>query len=483
MTSWLDTRRVFVGIVALGLFAMAARPMTDPDAWWHLRTGQVITASHRVPHTDPYSYTRYGQAWVAHEWLSDVLIYNLYRWGGWAGLIVAFGLITAVTMLLVFGRCAGGPYIAGAMTVWAGIASVPSWGVRPLMLSLLLASIFLVILERSDAHPSWLWWMPPLTLLWVNLHGEYALGIALMGLFLAGGALDVAFGTEAWAQAGPRLRKLAIVMTICVGMVSLNPNGVKMYFYPFQTLRSPAMQKYIAEWASPNFHQARSLPVLLMVLATMVGLGLAPRRVRPREMLLLLVMTAAALRSVRHVPVYVLVAAPILSGLAQALLEDRCGAQTGLARRHAFRGKALVNAGLLAAAVIFAGVRVSYVVRHQSEVEAEHFPAAAVAFLAVQRPPQPLLNHYNWGGYLIWKLYPEYRVYIDGRADLYGDAFMDQFAATYFLTDHWRQELQRWQVRSVVLPPEAPLVTALRAEPTWKQIYQDSQAVVLVRAP
>ena len=83
MLAWLETRRVFVMVLALGLFAMAARGMTDPDAWWHLRTGELITASHSVPHSDPYSYTRFGQPWVAHEWLSDVVIYRLYRAGGW----------------------------------------------------------------------------------------------------------------------------------------------------------------------------------------------------------------------------------------------------------------------------------------------------------------------------------------------------------------------------------------------------------------
>lgn len=482
MLAWLETRRVFVMVLALGLFAMAARGMTDPDAWWHLRTGELITASHSVPHSDPYSYTRLGQPWVAHEWLSDVVIYRLYRVGGWGGLILAFAGITTATLLLLFLRCAGRPYVAGTMTVWAAVASIPSWGVRPLMLSLLLASIFLIILERSNTRPNGLWWIPPLMLLWVNLHGEYALGIALLALFLVGGALDAALGVEPWAQTRPRLGKLTMVIALSVALVPLNPNGTRMYSYPFQTLHSRAMQHYIAEWASPNFHQVRFLPALLMMLATLAGLGLAPRRVRPRDMLLLLVMTAAALRSVRHLPIYVLVAAPILSRLAQSFVEGHGRAWLDLTRTRALPGKAVVNTSVLAVVAILAVARVSHVVRHQSESEAENFPRAAVAFLAEQQPPGPILNHYNWGGYFIWKLYPRYRVYIDGRADLYGDAFMDHFAATYYLTSPWREELDRWQIRTVILPPTTPLVTALRAEPAWKVVYEDSQAAVLTRS-
>ena len=92
------------------------------------------------------------------------------------------------------------------------------------------------------------------------------------------------------------------------------------------------------------------------------------------------------------------------------------------------------------------------------------------------------MNHYNWGGYFIWKLYPQYRVFMDGRADVYGDAFMTDFSDCYYLTDDWRKSLQTWGIRTVVLPPDAPLITALRSSPEWKQIYADSQAVILTRS-
>ena len=93
------------------------------------------------------------------------------------------------------------------------------------------------------------------------------------------------------------------------------------------------------------------------------------------------------------------------------------------------------------------------------------------------------MNHYNWGGYLVWKLYPDYRVYIDGRADVYGDDFMSQFASAYYVTNDWKKPLRQWSIWTVVLPPDSPLVTALRSSPEWKQIYTDAQAAVLRRVP
>ena len=184
MTEPLDTRRVFVMILAIGLFAMAARNVIDPDVWWHLRTGQLILQNHAVFYTDPYSFTKFGQPWVNHEWLSDVLIFIVYRAAGWAGLIVVFAAIISAAFMCVFQRCSGPPYLAAAVTVLGAIASAPSWGVRPQTFSLFFASLFLLILERSSAHENLLWYTLPITLIWVNLHGGYAIGIAFMCLFI-----------------------------------------------------------------------------------------------------------------------------------------------------------------------------------------------------------------------------------------------------------------------------------------------------------
>jgi hypothetical protein len=145
--------------------------------------------------------------------------------------------------------------------------------------------------------------------------------------------------------------------------------------------------------------------------------------------------------------------------------------------------KLVANTILLTSFLFFTIARFHHVVIHQPEAEAKEFPAAAASFLLTSQPTGPLLNHYNWGGYFIWKLFPVYKIYIDGRADLYGDAFMDQFAASYYLKGKaWRDPLVQWQIQTVVLPPDAPLTLALRQLPAWKEVFADGQAVVLTRA-
>jgi len=479
MGNVLSTARVFVIVVTVGLFAMAARGVTDPDVWWHLRTGELITLTHHVPHTDPFSFTKFGQPWIAHEWLSEVVMYNVYRSSGWGGLIIVFAAMSAATVMLAYARSRGRPYIAAAVTVWGAAASAPIWGVRPQTISLLLASAFFLLLERSEHRPGLIWWTIPLTIVWVNVHGGYALGIALLLLFAAGEVLDFLFGWKARSTAMLRVRNLSLATLACMAVVPLNPNGTRMYSYPVETLRSSAIQSYISEWFSPDFHQHKFLPFLLLLLGTLVAIAFTKTRARPRDLLLLAATLWGALHSVRHIPIFVLVAIPVLSSALHSIRQESKSGQ-----RYAIRSsrmKLAFNAVLLAAFAVFTAVRVRTVILQQPQVEAEHFPAAAVTFILQHHPPPPLLNHYNWGGYLIWKLYPAYQVFIDGRSDLYGDAFMDQFRQLAYLQGTGINALNEWNIRTVLLPLDTPLVAALNLSHDWTETYRDQRAVIFMR--
>jgi hypothetical protein len=472
----LRTSRIFLTVLFLGLFALAARNVSDPDIWWHLKTGQYIAEHKSVPHVDPFSYTGAGEPWVAHEWLSEVLLYQFYRTAGWGGLIIIFSAIICVAFFLLYLRCGPAPYVAGVATLCAAWATAPVWGVRPQVLSLLLTSLWLLILERSERDPKILWWTLPLTLLWVNLHAGFALGLALSALFLAGEWIEGALGYS--QRTTPHLRSAALILLLDLLIVPLNPNGLRMFSYPIETLRSAAMQNYIAEWASPNFHQPEYWPFLLIALGTFAAMSWCPRKIRLRDLLLLLVSLYAALCSIRMGPLFVLIAVPLIS-------RRLGGWPRSLARpwRQATAVHAPVNAVIVLAMAAFAGVHILQVIQRQPQSEAQHFPAKAVAFLQTQPPSGPIFNHYDWGGYLIWNLYPSTPVFIDGRADLYGQQLLDQFAGTYQLKGDWRQTLQRWNIHTVIVPTDSALATGLRSSPGWTVSYEDSQAVILTTVP
>jgi hypothetical protein len=479
----LSTRRVFVVILGLGLLAMAARGVNDPDVWWHLRAGQEMVARHHVPRHDIFSYTRYGRPWIAHEWLSEFIFYLVFRGTGWAGLMVAFAGLIAATFLLLYQQCAGRPYVAGLMVALGAIATIPSWGVRPQMFSMLLAAVFLWLLDKARrSEPGqlrFLWWTPLLMLLWVNLHGGFLLGPALMAITLAGWAVEAWLGLENWAKAGARLQQLGFVLVACLAVIPINPNGFQLYRYPFQTLQSRTIVNYIVEWASANFHSADFKPFLGLLLLTWLVVGLSRKRLSPTQILLLLATAYGGLSAARHIPIFVLVAVPILAEGLEGLAE----------RRHWFSpaeeaslppAKLAVNLVLVLAVCALTILRFHQVIRNQGAGEAENFPTAATEFLIREHPPAPVFNYYDWGGYFIAKLYPQYRVFIDGRTDLYG-TLMDTFSDTARGEGNWRDGLQKYHVQTVVVPPASGLASLLRLDAGWKNAFEDKQAVVFVR--
>jgi hypothetical protein len=472
MRGLLAAKPTFLAVLFVGLFAMAPRNVTDPDVWWHLKTGQYIAEHKSVPHADPFSYTRAGEPWVAHEWLTDLLLYQVERAAGLGGLIFAFGAVICVAFFLLYLRCGPDPYVAGVAMLYAAWATMPVWGVRPQVLSLLLTSLWLLILERSERNPKTLWWTLPLTLLWVNLHAGFALGLVLSALFLAEELAERALGR--CLQGAPRLRIAALILLLDLLIVPLNPNSLRMFSYPVETLRSAAMQNYIAEWASPNFHHAEYWPFLLVVLGTFAALSWSRRAVRPRDLLLLVVSLYAGLCSIRMMPLFVLIAVPLIC--------HRLVGEGSMRRSRPLRppaSRSLLNGAIVLAMAVFAAVHTAQVIQRQPQAEMQRFPARAVAFLQTHPPSGPIFNHYDWGGYLIWKLYPTTRVFIDGRADVYGEQLLNRFADTYQFKGDWRQTLQQWGIDTVLVPADSALATGLQRSPGWTIAYQDSQAVVL----
>jgi hypothetical protein len=489
----LSARRLLVFVLLLILFMGAARPVFDPDFWWHLKTGQYIIETRTIPHADIFSVVYFGREWVTHEWLSEAIIYMIHRSLGIAGLVVTFALVIVAALWIAYRRSArrvGHPGVAGVALILSALAAGSTWGARPQMFSFLFASIFISMLDdyaRSE-HEGRIRWLVPLMILWVNMHAGFALGLVLIALTVAGMAVDhwLVQG-EPRAALWPRVRPLCFLLAACTLAVSLNPSGARIYLYPFETLTSQAMMKYIQEWFSPDFHKLMFLPLAVLMLATFSALALSKKRVRPGELLLLSATAYASLRSARNIPFFALVAMPLLAehfwnwittypwGQWLTRPEKREeGSQVAL--------KIALNVLLLIIIpVSLCILRVSSVVASQSDSEAENFPVAAVEFMRREHPPQPIFNEYAWGGYLIWKLYPDYRVYIDGRADVYGDAFLEQFLKTHDGIGSWRAPLDLHGVRTVMIDPNAPLASLLREDAAWNKVFEDHQAVIFVK--
>lgn len=499
---------VFAAILLFGMLAMTARNAVDPDLWWHLRTGQWIVETGHVPHSDPFSFTRAGQAWVSHEWLSEVVLYELWKHEGAAALIVFSAIITTAGFMLLYLSClleGVKAHWAAAMTIFGALASAPSWGVRPQMFTFTLASLLLWLLESAENsaknsaettnRPRLLFWIPLLFLLWLNLHAGFALGPALLAAYVTGLLIETAVGSTPWPQARPMLLRVLLLLLACSALVPLNPSGAHLYRYPFDTLRSSGMRSLIGEWHSPDFHAGMYRPFLLLWLLLLSAAAGSRSRPKGRVIVPLILVSFAALDAVRHIPIFVLLAIPVIAAALPAVSQASKSAGRGAPMSHF---QPFFNGAVVILIAVFALVKWQSLARNQDAREAERFPQNAVAFLRASNYPNPrpqpqrLFVYYDWGGYAIWNLYPEYRVFADGRADLYGadlhgysyedDLLRQSIKAVPELRTGWRDILDRWKVEVVLVPPSCALAQALLLDANnWHAEFRDSKAVVLLR--
>jgi len=408
------------------------------------------------------------------------VFYELWKHGGVPALIVFSAIITTAGFMLLYLRCPGKKHWAAAATVLGALAAAPSWGVRPQMFTFTLASLLLWLLEggTEEDRPRLLLWIPPLFLLWLNLHAGFALGPALLLAYGVGLIMETAVGNTPWQQARPLILRVLLLLLACLVLVPLNPSGAQLYRYPFDTLRSPGMRSFIGEWFSPDFHEWLYRPFLLVWLLLLTTLASSRSRPKGRVIAPLLLTSFAALDAVRHISIFVLVAIPVI---AAALPVASASLAVSQRRPDSSRFRPLFNGAVLILIAMFALVKWVNLARNQNAREAEQFPQQAVAFLRAGDYPRKVLVYYDWGGYAIWKLYPEYRVFVDGRADLYGDDLLRQFKTAVQLRTGWRDVLDRWKVEAVLAPPSCALAQALLLDRNWHAAFSDSKAIILLR--
>lgn len=472
--------RRYSGVAVLLLsivVATAARPVFDPDFWWHLRTGKLI-AEQGIPSSDPYSFTVPGKEWITHEWLSEVIIWQLYSSFGNSlnVLIVFFALVTTGSFLAVYNAAATRAVPTAFVTAFAACACALVLGVRPQMFNLAGIAITVAMLERhrigrqSDRS---LWLLVPVTLVWANLHSGYLLAIAVIGVYAVGDVIELRRRCAA---------RLAMVGAACFGVAAINPSGVALWRYPFDTLRSPVMRDFIAEWAAPDFHDTGVLPFLAFLIVAVVSVVASQERLVAAHGLLLFGTGVAALQSMRHISVFAIVSVVALTPHFESAL-DQGRARWSLGRpprRERPPAPLFFHVGLSALAAFAVAMFVSAAIAANDEVIADEVPVAAVDFLETSGlANQPGLNQYRFGGYLIWRDIP---VFIDGRADVYGDEFLRRYIKTHAATLEWRDALDDFDVEWAMIAPRHRMATVLVADPGWELAFESEVADVYVRA-
>ena len=460
--AWLGRDRLPVYAAALVVFAylsFAQDLFSDGDTSWHLAAGRLILATGSVPTADPFSFTYRGSPWTAHEWLAEVLMAGAFQLGSWAGLGLLTALAVALAMLSVgneLGRWLAPRHVLAALAALF-IVLTPAILARPHVLAWPILAIWTVILLRARESGR----APPiaaalLMLLWANLHGSFLFGFVLAGLF----------GLEALLQEKDRRR--AVLGWGVFGGASLllslaTPAGVEGLLFPLHVSSMEALE-LIEEWR-PSSPMRDPLFFAVAGGALLVLFMKRPRLSLPR-LILLALLGYMAIAHARHQSLLAIVGALVI---APALAGPAEGKTAGVWQWR----PALVLAAAFAA---LAAVRIAVPV----EVgDSGTNPRAAIAAVPPALRSQPVFNSYSFGGPLILNgIAP----FIDGRADMYGDAFTFRSRAIEDGDGRaFAAAVERWGIRWTILYPKTRLVGVLDRDPAWRRIYADEWAVVHVR--
>jgi len=476
--------------------------LSDGDTGWHIRTGEWIVANRLVPTHDLFSFSKPGGVWFAWEWLSDVIFAGLNAMGGLRTVVLFSILLLAVTFALLFKlvRRHANPVVGVLVTVVAAAASSVHWLARPHLFTFLFLVLFYFVLERArtgqtrTAGIPYFVLLPLITVLWTNLHGGFVAGIVMAGTYGAGELLRAAFsaGREARRPAALRARAYFGTTLACLAASLVNPYGYHLQVHLFQYLRDPYTSQHITEFFTLSFHHPVAIFFEGLLLTGAVAAFWYASQARFTESLLLLGWGHAGLLAARHIPLFAIVAAPLVAGAVENWLlrlphlEVAEWLRTAAARFNALVAKtagtdALPRWRLVSFAAVAAVAALLYAPHPPKAFRAEYdpksYPVAAAEFLR-RDPSARVFAHDEWGDYLIWRLYPQGKVFVDGRSDYYGDDFESKCLDVLGVNHDWEKILNGFGVDTILLPASAPLSGALKETSRWRVVYDDGSALI-----
>ncbi|MGH7691569.1 MAG: hypothetical protein ACREOA_02525 [Candidatus Dormibacteria bacterium] len=476
----------FLALTGLLLAMLAARPqIADPDFWWHLRNGGTLLASNALIHVNPYAFMAVGRHWIMQEWLSESWMAAVAAASGRLGVVVVYELITVALFTLIWLRARElGPahgLSLGVGVLVAGLVAYPILGPRSQMESYMLTALVLFLVERQlrrGGHVAWL--LPPVFLVWSNLHAGFILGLIFLLGILGVEAVAILAGRRAPGQRG-QIRQLALATVGSLAACLINPNGAAIVAYPFETQFNTAQQALIQEWQSPDFHSAILIPLLLYILSLGVLL-VRYRSISLRDGLVLALSLGLTLQSVRNSVFLVAAATPIWINLAEHLRLELSRRWRSRLRPRQPRLMVLLElleiAGLLA--ILTVQVDAGGSPRLNSATYVSQFPVCAARWLDAGPSRLRIFNQYGDGGFLAYTV-PQDKVFIFGDAALMGAPLLERYASIIDLSPKWLRRLDASPSQVVVFERGTAFPDALQRAAQWTVVYRDRRVEAFER--
>ena len=449
---WIFT--TFFGVFG---WAIGLAKLSDNSFFWHLRTGEYIL-DHGIPHHDVFSYTAPGTKWVAQSWLAEAAYAASYRSMGGFGIRLLVGLVGAGIGMLTYRlalRLVRDRLVACGLTAAALAGIYTVWSERPLLFGLLFLLVLLWTVEVPDSivgrHP--LVVVPVLMWLWANTHGTYQLGFAYLGLHLLGRWLD---GAPPWAG---RERRLLIAAIVAFAAVFVNPYGVGLVTFPIELLSRGDILSHIVEWKSPDFRQAWGVALGIWIVVFLVALARGRHRVTCRDLVVAVPMLLLALWAVRNVAIAPLIGLPVV---ARAFARDE-------EKPSELRGT------MVAAAItvlVLAAAMMGYQASTEKDFDFRTYPVASMRYLERHDlMGKHLLTTDAAAGYVILEDWPQQKVFIDDRYDMYPTSVIYDYFDLTGAKPGWSRVLDKYDVDVIVWGKDTALASLLDTSGDWHRVH------------
>ncbi|NCP88290.1 MAG: hypothetical protein CO094_13445 [Anaerolineae bacterium CG_4_9_14_3_um_filter_57_17] len=481
-------KNLFFALILAGVMARGNTLLNaDGDLGHHLALGRLMLTSGQIPQTDPFSFRTAGVAAVPHEWLVEIIFAALEKAFGLGGIVFFSALLIAAALTVTFVESARrSDLLIAALTVSALTlgATALHWITRPHLATFLMLAIWTAQLEAFALGEHRRWWVfPALMLLWANLHGMFILGLLGLAFVILG------YLWERWLEkkTGDLGRGFALAAIFSTLATFLTPSGAELWTTIFRLAASPAISALTSEYRPADFHQPGTWPFLILLGIALASAVLSGKKFSMRAALALSGWTLMALYSARNIPLAAIALAPLISELLAGwiLTSPALIALTGFSRRLEAVERRL--RGWLWAALV---TLVLFWLTAQGasldpqgrayQFDPQKFPAAAVTWLQTHPQSGQMVNEFDWGGYLLLRAWPQYKIFMDGHTHIYGEAKTLEYAAVISTEPGWQEILTRYDIRWAILKPNTPLAAALESS-GWQTDYRDETAVILTK--
>ena len=458
----------------------------DGDLGRHITLGQYMLGN-GIPYHDIFSHTMSGQYMVSHEWLAQIAFGAAHTVIGLGGTVLLTAVLIATTFMLVYREILGrGVHYLPALliTTLAAFTSILHWLARPHIFTFLFVALWTHGLQKTmDGKSRPVWMFALIMLIWANTHGAFIMGFVILFAYFAGWLWEY-LSKEATPDIG---KNLLLIGVVSFAATFVNPYGWRLWGTSVGYFGNKFLVDYTVEYQSPNFHEFSGWPFLLMLALCLIAPALG-RKLKPHEAFLMAGFAALGLYSERNIPLFAILTAPYLAAMLQPVFEKFPLSHRIEQTIKNVEGQLPTKSIILPVlAVLAIGVTIKQGGQIDSaglgyQYDPEKFPVQAVHWLEENPQPGNMFNHFIWGGYMLYRAWPEQTVFIDGQTDFYGEALTLEYVEVTGLQENWKDVLTKYDVSwAIIKSEEDRLADALQNELGWKVLYEDATSIVLGR--